>query len=138
MSSPLTGQCLCGSVRFHGVLEKGRGIGLCHCGQCRRWASGPFMAIRFEDGVTFDSEATLKWYASSDYGERGFCSECGSSLFWRAPGDGNSVAISVSTLPDDHGIEIMEHIWVDDQPEWYDFADTTPRRTAADVLREAS
>ena len=130
----LHGQCLCGSVRFHGILQTGRGVGLCHCGQCRRWASGPFMAIRFERGVTFDADASLKWFKSSDYGERGFCSDCGSSLFWRVTGGGKDMAISVSTLPDDHGIEIMEHIWVDDQPHWYAFADDTPRLTAAQAI----
>lgn len=92
------------------------------------------MAIRFQGGVTFDSDATLKWYKSSKDGERGFCSDCGSSLFWRSPGGGDDMAISVSTLPEDHGIQIMEHIWVDDKPDWYEFADDTPRRTAADVL----
>ena len=134
MTKPLTGQCLCGAVRFHGVLQPGRGVGLCHCGQCRRWASGPFMAIRFEGGVAFDDETALRWYRSSEHGERGFCSQCGSSLFWREPGAGNDVAISVSTLDDGHGIGIMEHIWVDDKPDWYEFTDDTPRRTAAEVL----
>jgi hypothetical protein len=92
------------------------------------------MAIRFQDGVSFDSDRALKWFRSSEYGERGFCSDCGSSLFWRAPGDGNDVAISVSTLDDGHGIEIMEHIWIDDKPDWYDFADNTPRKTAAQAM----
>ncbi|MEM9059952.1 MAG: GFA family protein [Pseudomonadota bacterium] len=134
MSEQLNGQCLCGSVRFHGRILPGRGVGVCHCGQCRRWASGPFMAVRFEGGVTFDADESLNWFRSSEHGERGFCNRCGSSLFWRAPGDGVDVAISVSALPEDHGLGIMEHIWVDDQPDWYAFADDTPRLTAADVL----
>ena len=128
------GQCLCGAVRFHGALAAGRGVGVCHCGQCRRWASGPFMAVRMEGGVTFDADEALVWYRSSDHGERGFCSRCGSSLFWRSPGAGNDVAISVSTLPDSHGQQIFEHIWVDDKPGFYDFADDAPRKTAAQAM----
>ena len=92
------------------------------------------MAIRMQGGVTFDDDAALVWYRSSDQGERGFCARCGTSLFWRAPGAGNDVAINVNTLPEDHGQTINEHIWVDDQPAWYDFADDRPRRTAAQVL----
>ena len=130
MSSAIHGQCLCGAVRFHGTLKLGRGVGLCHCGQCRRWASGPFMAVRFQGGVDFDDDEALGWYRSSDHGERGFCTRCGSSLFWRAPGAGADMAISVSALPEEHGLTIMEHIWVDDKPDWYDFADDTPRLTA--------
>ena len=92
------------------------------------------MPVRFEGGVSFDDDAALTWYKSSEHGERGFCRVCGSSLFWRAPGDGNDVAINVSTLPEDHGLDLFEHIWVDDKPDWYEFADDCPRRTAADVL----
>ncbi|MDH3668198.1 MAG: GFA family protein [Paracoccaceae bacterium] len=131
----INGQCLCGAVRFHGTPVPQRGVGVCHCGQCRRWGGGgPFMAVRMEGGVTFDADETLVWYRSSDAGERGFCGKCGSSLFWRALGAGNDVAINVSTLPEDHGQQIFEHIWVDDQPGWYDFADARPRKTAAECL----
>jgi hypothetical protein len=28
----------------------------------------------------------------------------------------------------------MEHIWIDDKPDWYDFADNTPRKTAAQAM----
>ena len=138
MTEVTNGQCLCGAVRFHGVLSP-RGVGACHCGQCRRWGGGgPFMAARFDDGVTFDADETLTWFASSEYGERGFCSRCGSSLFWRAPGAGNDVAINASALPEGAGQHLFEHIWVDDQPDWYAFADDCPRRTAADVLGASS
>jgi len=128
------GQCLCGAVRFHGT-PTARGIGACHCGQCRRWAGGaPFMAVRFENGVTFEAAGDLVWYRSSDHGERGFCRVCGSSLFWRAPGDGDDVAVSAGALPEGHGLALAEHIWVDDQPGWYAFADDCPRKTAAECL----
>lgn len=131
----MKGQCLCGAVNFHGKPIPHRGIGVCHCGQCRRWGGGgPFMAMRMEGGVTFDADEALVWYRSSDQGERGFCERCGTSLFWRALGAGNDVAINVSTLPEDHGQTINEHIWVDDKPDWYEFADDRPRKTAADVL----
>ncbi|MEM7236409.1 MAG: GFA family protein [Pseudomonadota bacterium] len=128
------GQCLCGSVRFSGTLTD-RGIGVCHCGQCRRWGGGaPFMAVRFADGVTVAEGNTLTWFNSSDAGERGFCNRCGTSLFWRSPSEDRDWAVNVSSLPEDHGQQIFEHIWVDDQPGWYTFADDKPRRTAAQAL----
>ena len=131
----ITGQCLCGAVTFQGTLVRDRGIGACHCGQCRRWGGGgPYMAVRFEGGVEVTSGESLTWFASSTDGERGFCNRCGSSLFWRSPGEPRDWAVCVGALPDDHGQEIFEHIWVDDQPGWYGFTDTTPRRTAAQCL----
>lgn len=128
------GSCLCGAVQFTGTPSD-RGIGVCHCKMCRRQSSGPFFAVRFEDGVTLIEDRGLKWYDASDVGERGFCAECGSTLFWRAkdaaPGDW---AVSAGALPDSAVPPIFEHIWIDDKPPYYDFADTTPRRTEAECL----
>ncbi len=127
----LHGQCLCGAVRFRGTPKAARGISVCHCGQCRRWGGGgPFMSVRFEGGVTFEADETLAWFRSSDHGERGFCARCGSSLFWRAPGQGDDVSASAAALPEDHGLQIGAHIWVEDKPGFYEFADDRPRLTA--------
>jgi hypothetical protein len=129
----MNGQCLCGAVRFHGEPDTERGVIVCHCGQCRRWAGGgPLMSIRFKGGLSLDADETLVWYRSSEHGERGFCSRCGSSLFWRAPGQGTNASASLGTLPEDHGLEIACHIWVEDKPGWYDFADDKPRWTEAE------
>ena len=134
----MTGQCLCGAVLFTGTPVEGRGIHVCHCGQCRRWASGPFMAIRFSGGGTLTKDDGLVWYASSDQGERGFCRHCGSTLFWREPGVGRDWAVSMGTLDatndGEHGQQISQHIWVDDKPGFYDFADDAPRLTAAQAM----
>ena len=136
-TGPLTGQCLCGAVQFTGAPIEGRGIHVCHCGQCRRWGGGgPFMAIRLEGGVSMPESDALVWYVSSDIGERGFCRHCGTSLFWRAPGAGLDIAVNVSSLPEGHGQQISEHIWVDDKPGFYDFIDDAPRKTAAQCLAE--
>ena len=129
----MNGQCLCGAVRFHGEPDTDRGVSVCHCGQCRRWGGGgPFIAVRFQGGLSFDADEALVWVRSSDHGERGFCAQCGSSLFWRAPGAGNDASASVATLPEDHGLTIAHHIWVEDKPGWYDFADDRPRWTEAE------
>ncbi len=132
----ITGQCLCGAVAFTGTPRPDNGISVCHCGQCRRWNSGPYMSLRFADGVTLTKSSGLVWYASSDQGERGFCRECGSSLFWRQPGAARDWGVSVGTLEASHGQRIVEHIWIDDKPEFYDFSDDAPRKTEAQCLAE--
>ncbi len=131
----IIGQCLCGAVRFTGIPDRKRGISVCHCGQCRRWAGGgPFFAVRMQGGVALTKDEGLEWFRSSDKGERGFCRHCGTSLFWRAPGAGLDVAVSAGSLAAGHGLKIGAHIWVDDQPGYYEFADDAPRLTAAEAL----
>ena len=129
-----TGSCLCGAVTFSGTVSV-RGVGVCHCKMCRVQSSGPFFAARMEGGVQLIETRGLKWFDASDIGERGFCTECGSTLFWRskdcAEGDW---AVSAGTLPDDAVPPIFEHIWVDDKAPYYEFSDDTPRRTAAECL----
>lgn len=134
MTDLLKGECLCGAVRFSGVPNEGEGIGICHCGQCRRWTAGPFMEVNMFGTVTFEADETLVWYRSSDIGERGFCSRCGTSLFWRKASKPEDISVSVGALQEDHGMALERHIWVDDQPCWYTFADDTPRLTAAQAM----
>lgn len=129
MTETLKGQCLCGAVKFSGKPDGG--IGVCHCGQCRKTGAGPFMEVDMKTGVSFQADETLKWFRSSEKGERGFCTNCGSTLFWRSVGAGAAMSVSAHALQDDHGLELEQHIWVDDKPDWYEFADDAPRLTAA-------
>ena len=80
------GRCLCGAVSY---TAKGLGpeLGVCHCGMCRRWSGGPLFATSTED-LVWEGEDTIATYQSSEWAERGFCSACGSALFYRvtAPG----------------------------------------------------
>lgn len=127
----MNGQCLCAAVQFSGDLIPDRGVEVCHCRHCRRWAGGPFMSVRFVKGVAVHQGADLDWYASSEWAERGFCRRCGTSLFWRLTGEPCDWTVNLHALGDDHGLTINEHIWVDQKPDFYDFADMTPRLTEA-------
>ena len=125
----MEGGCLCGAVRFRGE-GAARGAYLCHCRECRRWCAGPLMIALFRDGVSVAADGGLGWYASSDHGERGFCARCGSTLFWRRPGEARAWAVSVNALDTDPGLGVAGHFWVGEQPGWYAFADDAPRHAA--------
>lgn len=123
-----TGSCLCGAVTFEGQRSD-RGIGVCHCKMCRVQNSGPLMAVKFDSGVSLTEARGLKWFASSDKGKRGFCGECGSTLFWSAPYAAEGAwDVSVGALDDAVDDQIFEHIFVESQPTYYDFADGAPRK----------
>ena len=132
------GGCLCGAVRFEGVLSD-RGVQLCHCKMCRALSSGPFHTVKFVGGVTLTERRGLKWFESSDWGRRGFCGECGATLFWSMKGaDDGRWPVSAGALDEDVEQPLSKHIFVDHAPGYYAFADDAPRLTQAEVLAGAA
>lgn len=122
----LKGQCECGAVAFE-VDNPRQEVTFCHCGQCRR-TSGHFWAAtnaQFTD-LTFTSDSGLKWFESSDFAKRGFCKDCGSSLFYRTNGK-EDIAIAIGALNQPTGLTPGKHIFVADKGDYYDIADGVPQ-----------
>ncbi len=126
-----TGGCLCGAVRYevHGPL---RPVVNCHCSQCRR-TSGHFVAataVRLE-AFTLTNSEELRWYRSSEAARRGFCGNCGSSLFWE-PTSGEKMVIMAGTLDSPTGLRTAAHVFVGDAGDYYEIDDDLPRFTDGD------
>jgi hypothetical protein len=68
---------------------------------------------------------TLKWYKSSDIAERGFCSECGASLFYKAFKTGQ-LSITAGTLDDASSLECGGQIYGSDHPGFMPVPDNIP------------
>ena len=134
MSQQLTGKCLCGSVRFTATVADDPHMHVCHCDMCRKWAGGVSMNVDC-DAITFEGEDNLALYSSSDWGERGFCKICGTSLFWRMK-DGSYRNMSAQAFDDPSVFKFDTEIFVDEQPANYRFANDTKRMTAAEVIAE--
>lgn len=108
-----TGHCLCGAVAYE-VNGPLRDVLLCHCEECRRWGGhlGAFSATRLEHFVLVE-ERGLRWVDSprSDRrARRGFCGECGSSLFWQPEG-GERISIAAGTLDRPTGLRLTGHVY---------------------------
>jgi hypothetical protein len=120
-----TGGCLCGAVRYHarGPL---RDVVACHCGRCRRTHGhvGAYTEAATRD-LAVTEDRGLGWYVA-DGRERGFCRECGASLFWRRSG-GEATSIAAGTLDGPTGLRTVAHIFVADRGDYYDLADDLPR-----------
>ena len=125
--SQAAGGCLCGAVRYavNGPL---RSVVNCHCEQCRR-TSGHFVAATAtaDDNLQLVNEDGLRWYESSDIAQRGFCQECGSSLFWK-PAKGDYIAIMAGTLDGPTGLKTEQHIFVDYAGDYYSLDDGLPQQ----------
>ncbi len=102
---------------------------------CRRWTGGTYMAVSCGsmDGLDVQGKDALGVYKSSDYGERVFCSKCGSSLMWRMA-DGSHVSVSAQAFDDPSVFKFTSEIFVDEQPANYAFANETRRMTGPEVI----
>ncbi|RIV82942.1 GFA family protein [Aurantiacibacter xanthus] len=125
------GSCLCGAVKFTAQIAQ-REMAVCHCSMCRKWSGGMFFAAEAER-ITFEDEAQLGVYSSSDWGERCFCKTCGTTLMWRGK-DGSHTALAVPTLDRAPEFALTTQIFIDEKPEAYDLAQTTNNLTGAEVF----
>lgn len=120
------GSCLCGAVSFEvaGALPP---PDACHCSQCRK-TSGHFWASTDvpRSALTIQGADKVTWFRSSAKVRRGFCSTCGSPLFWDPIGkDTIAIAMGAFDLPTDTRLRI--HIFVADKGDYYDIADGLPQ-----------
>jgi hypothetical protein len=66
------------------------------------------------------SDDELRWIdspASESNARRGFCSACGSSLFWDAPGR-PTISISAGTLDQPTGLRVIAHVYTASPADW--------------------
>lgn len=133
MSETISGQCLCGGVKFEtGAIDH---VDVCHCNMCRRWTGGPFIGADYRNGeVKITHDESLAWFESSDWARRGFCNTCGSSLFYRLNGVDEFWAVCAGALDLPAGTKITKEIFVDEKPDYYDLAGERPRLTGPEFL----
>ncbi len=123
-----TGSCLCGGVRFE-VSGSLRDIVVCHCRMCRK-AHGHFGAYTAapKHALTFVEARGLHWYRSSADVRRGFCCECGSTLFWDADRR-ETISIAAGTLDAPTGVRTTLQIHVASAGDYYDVDASIPIRS---------
>nr|WP_298687001.1 GFA family protein [uncultured Dongia sp.] len=120
------GQCLCGAIHLT-VTGPMRDISVCHCGQCRRWHghAPAYSKARWTD-IGLTGGEFLSWYVSSPEARRGFCNQCGSSLFWERTGS-DAVSIPAGLLDAPTGLHTRHHIFVADKGDCYEIPDALPQ-----------
>ncbi|MEM9495071.1 MAG: GFA family protein [Pseudomonadota bacterium] len=128
----MSGQCLCGAVKFKATPKESE-MGVCHCAMCQRWAGGVFMAVSCGVSVEIEDETQLGVYQSSDWGERCFCKVCGSTLFWRMR-DGTNTAVSAAAFEDSANFAFTSEIFIDEKPSTYEFANVTKQQAGPEVI----
>lgn len=131
-STLLTSTCLCKGVKIEAIATS-LDIGVCHCDMCRQWAGSPFFAI---EGHTVKLTGdTVNVYDSSDWAERGFCSHCGTHLFYRLKTT-NTHYLPVGLFPQQPAMQLSHQIFIESKPNYYSFEQTTICMTGAEVMAQ--
>ena len=128
----LKGQCLCGQVVVIGKGELDY-ADACHCSMCRRQnAGGAFYAAHFSEGIDIKGDS-FKWYSSSEIADRGFCTECGSTIAWQMKQRPEMVSLTLG-LFDDVPARIERRIFADEGGDYGDIPTDVPHTTAAEAI----
>ncbi|MFK7802536.1 MAG: GFA family protein [Anaerolineae bacterium] len=121
---PLSGGCLCGSVRYK-LHAPAKSVEHCHCSQCRRahgamYASG---AVLYTKDVQITAgEDNLALYGSSAGNWRKFCKTCGCHLFMVVDQFPEKIYVWVASLDGGahpgHPADKEAHIFVESKAPW--------------------
>jgi len=127
----LTGSCMCGAVKIVATAHK-PSVAACHCNMCRQWSSGPFMGVNCKN-AEFEGEENISKIRSSDWAERGFCTKCGSNLFYHIT-DSNNFQIAAGLFDDQSKLRMSLQVFTDEKPDFYEFSNETRMMTGAEVV----
>ena len=112
----LKGGCLCRGVRWR-VESDPVPVVACHCEDCRRTTGNHVACATFPREAVTIEETTLRWYASSPEGRRGFCGTCGGNLFWTAT-DWDRLEIWMGTADMPTGLRLSAHEFTASAADW--------------------
>lgn len=126
MTERHTGGCLCGAVRYSITGKLGPVVG-CHCSQCRRQTGFYYAAVNVpRTAFSVEDADTVRWYRSSGKAQRGFCSNCGSALFWQGD-EAVEVSVLAGSFDEPSGLVFSHHIYCADKGDFYEISDGLPQ-----------
>ncbi len=125
------GSCLCGEVTFEVSCELSSNDA-CHCVQCRKWTGHFFTGADVpRAALVIKGESSITWFNSSEKVRRGFCSVCGSSLFFdpidKVKHEWIGVALGAFDTPT--CTKIAQHIFVAEKGDYYEINDDAPQNS---------
>ena len=116
----LKGSCLCRGVAYR-AAEPVFHASHCYCTMCQKQhgaAAGSYANVASAGFVIERGAALVTEYASSDHGRRGFCSVCGSTLFWRSTQSPERIAVTLGTLEPEYAGPVQRELYTATKPQW--------------------
>ncbi|MHA6296914.1 GFA family protein [Devosia sp. CAU 1758] len=117
-----SGSCLCGAVSFDvsGPLPM---ASACHCSMCRKNTGNYEAGVDVKkSAVTIKGGTNITWFRSSEKARRGFCSTCGSPMFFEFL-EADLIGLMLGAFDGPTGVRVSEHIFVGNKGDYYDICD---------------
>jgi hypothetical protein len=127
--SERAGGCLCGTVRFR-LGSEPFDAGWCHCRTCQLNSGSPAMAFASApvgDYRLVAGQDVVRTVASSSFGHRGFCGNCGTPLYMKVDHQPETVDLSIATLDDPGEVRPGFHIFWASRVPWFEIEDSLPK-----------
>lgn len=123
----MEGGCLCGSLRYR-LTGKPFAADYCHCSICRKQSGSVVVAwMDFKSEQVEWLSAKPSYYQSSAHVERGFCSQCGSTLTFGDSRYKEFTTLTIASLDDANLVKPTYHIHTKDQVSWLTIKDNCKR-----------
>ena len=129
------GACQCKKVQFE-VAMPPSWVGHCHCHQCQQIHGAAFVTwigFRTADYKIIDPKNLFKIY-NSGKADRGFCSSCGSSFYFKRNKKSDAsdwkdfVYFTRTNIITNLGLEPQEHIFYGSRVSWISISDNLPKK----------
>ena len=132
----LQGHCLCGKVRVS-IPELSEEITVCHCHMCQKFFGGLFLSLAgvLPQDVEINGEEQIQRYLSSEWAERGFCKQCGSSLFYHSLAD-DEYYFPAGLFAEIDQAKLTTEIFYDQKPAFFHFKEPTEKLTEEAFLQK--
>ena len=122
----LKAKCLCGNISFK-TSGYHRDVQNCHCVQCLKTHGHHAAYSKVEEkDLKFLSKKSLKWFKSSKRAKRGFCSNCGASIFFKVLGT-NSVCIAAGIFNNPTKLKTSIEIFTKGKSDYYKINSKLPK-----------
>ena len=122
----LKAKCLCGNISFK-TSGYHRDVQNCHCVQCLKTHGHHAAYSKVEEkDLKFLSKKSLKWFKSSKRAKRGFCSNCGASIFFKVIGT-NSVCIAAGIFNNPKKLKTSIEIFTKGKSDYYKINSKLPK-----------
>jgi hypothetical protein len=117
-SPPITGGCQCGAVRFS-TPELIDNAHICHCRMCQKAVGNYFAALvgTAKSALIWTRGTPARFQSSGDV-ERGFCSHCGTPLFFD-PVTSDDIALCIGALDRPQDVMPISQDSIESRMPWF-------------------